>query len=53
MSLRKILLLLFTALLVLVIGLAGSWAWLVHSESGARWLFSQAQRAKKQLIKLN
>jgi translocation and assembly module TamB len=44
MRLRKTILLLSTALLFLLAGLAGSWTWLVHSESGARWLFSQAQK---------
>lgn len=44
MRLRKTRLLLSTALLLLLAGLAGSWSWLVHSESGARWLFSQAQK---------
>ena len=44
MRLRKTLLLLSMALLFLLAGLAASWSWLVHSESGARWLFSQAQK---------
>ena len=44
MRLRKTLILLSTALLLLLAALAGSWTWLVHSEPGARWLFSQAQK---------
>ncbi|MGI9220451.1 MAG: translocation/assembly module TamB domain-containing protein [Woeseiaceae bacterium] len=42
---RRRILIGFTLLLVLLI--AGSWRWLLHTESGARWIWARAQSASE------
>ncbi|MGI9219805.1 MAG: translocation/assembly module TamB domain-containing protein [Woeseiaceae bacterium] len=41
------------AILLLVLIVAGSWHWLLHTESGARWVWAQAQSASKEALQMS